>query len=57
VFTLFKYLVWLVVSLMCLMLATISISEFLVESAIDTPFDEKLTEAVDEIYEASTVKV
>ncbi len=43
-FTLFKYLVWLVVSLMCLMLATISISEFLVESAIDTPFDEKLTD-------------
>jgi len=45
-FTLFKYLVWLVVSLMFLMLATISISEFLVESAIDAPFDEKLTDYV-----------
>jgi two-component system sensor histidine kinase TctE len=44
VFTLFKYLVWLVVSLMCLMLATISISEFLVDSAIDAPYDEKLTD-------------
>ena len=41
-FTLFKYLVWLVVALTCLMLATISISEFLVESAIDAPYDEKL---------------
>jgi len=46
VFTLFKYLVWLVVALMCLMLATISISEFLVESAIDAPYDEKLTDYV-----------
>jgi len=46
VFTLFKYLVWLVVALMCLMLATISISEFLVESAIDAPYDEKLTDSV-----------
>src|SRR6478672_12486903 len=45
-FTLFKYLVWLVVALMCLMLATISISEFLVESAIDAPYDEKLTDYV-----------
>src|SRR5689334_21189273 len=45
-FTLFKYLVWLVVSLMFLMLATISISEFLVESAVDAPFDEKLTDYV-----------
>jgi len=45
-FTLFKYLVWLVVALMCLMLATISISEFLVESAIDAPYDEKLTDFV-----------
>ena len=45
-FTLFKYLVWLVVALMCLMLATISISEFLVESAIDAPYDEKLTDSV-----------
>jgi len=45
-FTLFKYLVWLVVSLMFLMLATISISEFLVESAIDAPYDEKLTDTV-----------
>jgi two-component system sensor histidine kinase TctE len=43
-FTLFKYLVWLVVSLSCLMLATISISEFLVESAIDAPYDEKLSD-------------
>ena len=43
-FTLFKYLVWLVVALLCLMLATISISEFLVESAIDAPYDEKLTD-------------
>lgn len=43
-FTLFKYLVWLVVALMGLMLATISISEFLVESAIDAPYDEKLTD-------------
>ena len=43
-FTLFKYLVWLVVSLMCLMLATISISEFLVDSAIDAPYDEKLAD-------------
>jgi two-component system sensor histidine kinase TctE len=43
-FTLFKYLVWLVVSLTCLMLATISISEFLVDSAIDAPYDEKLTD-------------
>jgi two-component system sensor histidine kinase TctE len=42
--TLFKYLVWLVVALLCLMLATISISEFLVESAIDAPYDEKLTD-------------
>ncbi|HEY6895302.1 MAG TPA: sensor histidine kinase N-terminal domain-containing protein [Rhodanobacteraceae bacterium] len=41
-FTLFKYLVWLVVSLACLMLATINISEFLVDSAIDAPYDEKL---------------
>ena len=41
-FTLFKYLVWLVVSLMCLMLATITISEFLVDSAIDAPYDQKL---------------
>jgi len=46
VFTLFKYLVWLVVALLCLMLATISISEFLVESAIDAPYDEKLTDYV-----------
>jgi len=46
VFTLFKYLVWLVVALMCLMLATISMSEFLVESAIDAPYDEKLTDYV-----------
>ena len=45
-FTLFKYLVWLVVALTCLMLATISISEFLVESAIDAPYDEKLTDSV-----------
>ena len=45
-FTLFKYLVWLVVALLCLMLATISISEFLVESAVDAPFDEKLTDYV-----------
>ena len=45
-FTLFKYLVWLVVALTCLMLATISISEFLVESAIDAPYDEKLTDYV-----------
>ena len=45
-FTLFKYLVWLVVALMCLMLATISMSEFLVESAIDAPYDEKLTDYV-----------
>ena len=45
-FTLFKYLVWLVVSLMFLMLATISISEFLVESAVDAPFEEKLTDYV-----------
>jgi signal transduction histidine kinase len=45
-FTLFKYLVWLVVSLMFLMLATISISEFLVESAVDAPYDEKLTDYV-----------
>ena len=45
-FTLFKYLVWLVVSLMFLMLATITISEFLVDSAIDAPFDEKLTDYV-----------
>lgn len=45
-FTLFKYLVWLVVSLMFLMLATISISEFLVETAVDAPFDEKLTDYV-----------
>jgi two-component system sensor histidine kinase TctE len=45
-FTLFKYLVWLVVSLMFLMLATISISEFLVESAVDAPYDEKLTDIV-----------
>ena len=43
-FTLFKYLVWLVVALMCLMLATIRIREFLVESAIDAPYDEKLTD-------------
>ena len=43
-FTLFKYLVWLVVSLLCLMLATISISEFLVNSAVDAPYDEKLAE-------------
>jgi two-component system sensor histidine kinase TctE len=41
-FTLFKYLVWLVVSLLCLMFATITISEFLVDSAIDAPYDEKL---------------
>ena len=39
-FTLFKYLVWLVVSLTGLMLATITISECLVESAIDAPYDE-----------------
>jgi len=45
-FTLFKYLVWLVVALLCLMLATISISEFLVESAIDAPYDEKLIDFV-----------
>jgi two-component system, OmpR family, sensor histidine kinase TctE len=43
-FTLFKYLVWLVLSLTCLMLATISISEFLVDSAIDAPYDEKLAD-------------
>ena len=43
-FTLFKYLVWLVVSLLCLMLATISISEFLVNSAVDAPYDAKLAE-------------
>jgi len=43
-FTLFKYLVWLVVSLACLMLATISISEFLVNSAVDTPYDARLSE-------------
>jgi len=46
VLTLFKYLVWLVVSLLCLMLATISISEFLVNSAIDAPYDEKLSDYV-----------
>jgi len=45
-FTLFKYLVWLVVSLMGLMLATITISTFLVEQAIDAPYDEKLTDFV-----------
>jgi two-component system, OmpR family, sensor histidine kinase TctE len=45
-FTLFKYLVWLVIALSGLMLATISISEFLVESAIDAPYDEKLTDYV-----------
>ena len=45
-FTLFKYLVWLVVALTGLMLATISISEFLVESAIDAPYDEKLMDFV-----------
>jgi two-component system sensor histidine kinase TctE len=44
--TLFKYLVWLVVALACLMLATISISEFLVDSAIDAPYDEKLMDYV-----------
>jgi len=44
VFTLFKYLVWLVVSLLCLMFATISISEFLVNAAIDAPYDEKLSD-------------
>lgn len=43
-FTLFKYLVWLVVSLLCLMLATISISEFLVNSAVDVPYDQKLAD-------------
>ena len=41
-FTLFKYLVWLVVSLLCLMFATITMSEFLVDSAIDAPYDERL---------------
>ena len=45
-FTLFKYLVWLVISLACLMFATISISEFLVDSAIDAPYDEKLMDYV-----------
>ena len=43
-FTLFKYLVWLVVCLLCLMLATISISEFLVNSAVDAPYDAKLAD-------------
>ncbi|MGE5089761.1 MAG: sensor histidine kinase [Candidatus Levyibacteriota bacterium] len=43
-FTLFKYLVWLVVSLTCLMLATISISEFLVNSAVEAPYDARLSE-------------
>jgi len=45
-FSLFKYLVWLVISLACLMFATISISEFLVDSAIDAPYDEKLMDYV-----------
>jgi two-component system sensor histidine kinase TctE len=45
-FTLFKYLVWLVIALACLMFATISISEFLVDSAIDAPYDEKLMDYV-----------
>jgi len=44
--TLFKYLVWLVISLLGLMLATITISTFLVEQAIDAPFDEKLNDFV-----------
>ncbi len=44
--TLFKYLVWLVVSMLGLMLATITISMFLVESAIDAPYDEKLSDFV-----------
>ena len=43
-FTLFKYLVWLVVSLMILLLATISISEYLVHLAVDAPYDEKLVD-------------
>ena len=43
-FTLFKYLVWLVVALLCLMLATISISEFLVNSAVEVPYDAKLSD-------------
>ncbi|HSQ82204.1 MAG TPA: sensor histidine kinase N-terminal domain-containing protein [Casimicrobiaceae bacterium] len=43
-FTLFKYLVWLVVALTCLMLATISISEFLVNRAVNTPYDTRLSE-------------
>jgi two-component system sensor histidine kinase TctE len=43
-FTLFKYLVWLVVALLCLMLATISISEFLVNSAVEAPYDAKLSD-------------
>ena len=42
--TLFKYLVWLVVSLTCLLFATITISEFLVESAVDAPYDEKISD-------------
>lgn len=42
--TLFKYLVWLVASLLCLLLATISMSEFLVNRAIVAPFDEKLSD-------------
>jgi two-component system sensor histidine kinase TctE len=44
VFTLFKYLVWLVVSLACLMLATITISEFLVAHAVHAPYDEQLAD-------------
>jgi len=42
--TLFKYLIWLTVSLTCLLLATITISEFLVESAVDAPYDEKIAD-------------
>ena len=43
-FTLFRYLVWLVVALMILLLATISISEYLVHLAVDAPYDEKLVD-------------
>ena len=43
-FTLFEYLVWLVVSLLCLMIATISVSEFLVNGAVDARYDAKLAD-------------
>ena len=43
-FKLFEYLVWLVVSLLCLMIATISVSEFLVNCAVDARYDAKLAD-------------